>query len=100
MDGSASVGGLYEGVAEGDMVEAFNDWIFDETRKYGDTDIVKTEYGYHIMFFVGTEDEWIVECRNGARSEKYEAWEKAQLEANSVTNNYSQIVLAAFTIGS
>ncbi len=100
MDGSASDGGLYEGVAEGDMVEAFNDWIFDETRKHGDTDIVKTEYGYHIMFFVGTEDEWIVECRNGVRSEKYSAWETAQLEANPSTNNYSQIVLASFAIGS
>lgn len=44
---------LYENVTEGQMVEAFNDWIFDEARAEGDTGIVKTEYGYHVMYFEG-----------------------------------------------
>ncbi len=44
---------LYENVAQGDMVAEFNDWIFDETRVEGDTGIVKTQYGYHVMYFVG-----------------------------------------------
>lgn len=44
---------LYENVTEGEMVETFNDWIFDETRKEGDTGIVETEYGYHVMYFEG-----------------------------------------------
>ena len=35
------------------MVPTFNDWVFDESRKPGDTGIVKTDYGYHIMYFVG-----------------------------------------------
>ena len=35
------------------MVEAFNDWIFAQSRKAGDVDIVKTDYGYHVMYFVG-----------------------------------------------
>lgn len=51
--GSATNGGLYENVAEGTMVEEFNDWCFDEDRKPGDTDIIKTSFGYHIMYFVG-----------------------------------------------
>ncbi len=49
---SASAGGLYEGVMPGDMVEEFDAWCFDPARKEGDTDIVKTDYGYHIMYFV------------------------------------------------
>ena len=44
---------FYYNVKEGTMVDEFNDWIFDEVRKEGDTDIVKTEYGYHVMYFVG-----------------------------------------------
>lgn len=52
--GSVSTGGLYENVAPGEMVTEFNDWIFDSSRKKGDTDIVKTDYGYHIMYFVGS----------------------------------------------
>jgi|GEM_PF-520303 len=50
--GSKTNGGLYEDVTEGMMVPEFNDWLFDSKRKPGDTDIVKTTYGYHIMYFV------------------------------------------------
>lgn len=51
--GSAETGGLYEEVAPGDMVTEFNDWCFDDQRKVGDHGIVKTSYGYHIMYYVG-----------------------------------------------
>lgn len=51
--GSAETGGLYEEVAPGDMVTEFNDWCFDAERQVGDHGIVKTSYGYHIMYFVG-----------------------------------------------
>ncbi len=50
--GSASTGGLYPAVTPGQMVAEFNDWCFDENRKSGDSEIVKTDYGYHIMYFV------------------------------------------------
>jgi len=45
-------GGLYEDFAEGSMVKSFEDWSFDSSRKYGDSGIVESEYGYHIMFFI------------------------------------------------
>ena len=51
--GSKESGGLYEDVTEGQMVTEFNDWLFDYNRKPGDSGIVKTTYGYHIMYFVG-----------------------------------------------
>ena len=41
----------------GQMVETFNDWCFADGRQPGDYGIVKTDYGYHIMFFVGAGDE-------------------------------------------
>lgn len=49
---SGSFGGLYEGVTKGTMVPSFENWALDDSRKYGDVDIVKSDYGYHIMFFV------------------------------------------------
>lgn len=55
--GSKDNGGLYENVIRGKMVEEFDAWCFDEARKPGDTDIVETEYGYHIMYFVKKSDE-------------------------------------------
>ena len=59
-DGNASVGGIYENVYKGQMVEPFENWCFDETRQEGDTGIVKTQYGYHIMYFCGLGDSNLV----------------------------------------
>ena len=54
--GSTENGGLYEGIYPGQMVAEFNDWCFDPSRQPGDTDIVRTTYGYHIMYFSGVGD--------------------------------------------
>ncbi|MHB8962014.1 MAG: peptidylprolyl isomerase [Saccharofermentanales bacterium] len=54
--GSVATGGLYEELARGQMVATFNDWSFDPARKAGDTAIVRSEYGFHIMWFVGLGD--------------------------------------------
>lgn len=52
-DGDGTTGGLYEDVYPGQMVTNFNDWCFAEGRTAGDTGIVESEYGYHIMFYSG-----------------------------------------------
>ena len=54
--GKVTNGGLYEDIYPGQMVEAFEDWCFDKDRKPGDTGIVETEYGYHVMFFSSTDE--------------------------------------------
>ena len=54
--GSKDNGGLYEDVYPGQMVAAFNDWCFTEGRKSGDTGIVETEYGCHVMYYSGDSD--------------------------------------------
>ena len=58
--GSKESGGLYEGVMnDGKYVKAFTDWSIDAARKPGDTGIVETEYGYHIMYYVkSTGTKW------------------------------------------
>lgn len=55
--GSVSNGGLYADVAAGTMVPEFEKWSIEEGRKPGDTGIVKTSFGYHIMYFEGLADE-------------------------------------------
>ena len=49
---SGAFGGLCAATPLGQMVPEFEEWSVDESRKYGDTGIVKSQYGYHIMFFV------------------------------------------------
>lgn len=74
--GSASNGGLYENVYSGESLEeAFKDWCFDASRKPGDTGIVETSYGYHIMYFAGVSDPyWMVKVRNELRSSDYNSY--------------------------
>ena len=55
--GSAENGGLYENIYPGQMVEEFADWCFDPARKPGDTGIVRTDYGYHLMYFSSEGDK-------------------------------------------
>ena len=50
--GSQETGGLYEDFATNAMVEPFSDWCFADERIAGDTGIVRTEFGFHIMYFV------------------------------------------------
>lgn len=60
-NGKVTNGGLYADVQQGDMVEEFDAWIFDESRQAGDTGLVKTEFGYHVMYFVhrdGGVEDW------------------------------------------
>ena len=53
-----SFGGLYESVTLGQIVPDFEKWSIDDSRKYGDTGIVKSDYGYHIMFFINDCPEY------------------------------------------
>ena len=69
--GSNTNGGLYENVYMGQMVEPFETWCFDETRQYADAGLVKTSYGYHVMFFVGSEPMW--------KQYAAEDWKNAQI---------------------
>lgn len=48
--GSNTNGGLYEDVYPGWAVKEFNAWCFDAERKAGDTGIVKTDNGYHVIY--------------------------------------------------
>ncbi len=85
--GSNTNGGLYEDVYPGQMVTNFNDWCFDESRKPGDTGIVESDYGYHIMYFVGnTEQNYRdYQAEEQLLEEKYNTWYDALLENCTVT---------------
>ena len=87
-DSNAAQGGLYEGVTPGQMVTEFNDWCFDESRQPGDTGIVKTEYGYHIMYFVSEGGPaWKVNAESALATQDYNNY-MDELEAKypSTTN--------------
>lgn len=73
--GSNTNGGLYEQVQPGQMTTNFNDWCFDASRKAGDTDIVETTYGYHVMYYVGENiPTWQAKVESTMRTNAYNAY--------------------------
>ncbi len=96
-DGSANVGGLYTDVEEGQMVEEFNDWIFDENRKTADTGLVKTVYGYHVMYFENravTEGDWHEIAKTQLSSDYVNGLIEKAEEDNPIKVTYKKIAIA------
>lgn len=48
----------------GQMVSDFENWAIDSSRKYGDVEIVKSSYGYHIMFFISYCPQYMYDAEN------------------------------------
>ena len=78
-DGNGTTGGLFTDVYPGLMLTNINDWCFDASRKVGDTGIVESTSGYHIMYFVGNSDviyrDYLIE--NDLRDADMNSWYEA-----------------------
>ena len=99
-DGNGTTGGLYENVYPGQMVAAFNDWCFDSSRKPGDTGIVETTYGFHVMYFVGNTDLTYrdYQIQNELRSADVEKWHTDLLAAVATTDGDTRYVRTDLTL--
>lgn len=91
--GSNTNGGLYSGVTKGQMVEAFNDWCFDSSRQVGDYGIVKTQYGYHIMYFCGSQLLWESQAESDLLAQLSNDFINNAVKAADVKIDYSAIKL-------
>ena len=93
-NGQVTNGGLYEKVEEGQMVEPFEKWLFDEGRQIADCELVKTEFGYHIMYYVGSEEIWHATAKQDLMAERSQKLVQQILEEHSVSVEYRKIALA------
>lgn len=86
-EGTKSIGGLCENVYKGQMVTEFENWCFDPARKAGDCDIIRTEYGYHLMYFVEEGPEYYENLIGETlRNEQYNAYVEALMEGYTVSD--------------
>ena len=93
-DSNAADGGIYTGVTQGQMVSAFNDWCFDESRQPGDHGVVEPEYGYHIMYFVENEGlSYRSDIENTLLSQEYNTYLTGLKKAVNTTYNDKAIAL-------
>ena len=92
--GSSSNGGLYTDLdKDTSFVDEFVDWYMDENRKVGDYGLIKTEYGYHIMYCSDIEAKWIAASRDGIMNEESSKILKSATSQFPMEVNYKKIVL-------
>lgn len=97
--GSAATGGLYEDVnIDAGYVVNFKTWASDASRKSGDTEIVETEFGYHIMYFVSGADYWQIYVGDQLAAQNVQDALKAAIEAYPMTVKYGKIALAELSL--
>ncbi len=93
-DGSKYDGGLYTEVYQGQMVTEFNDWCFDASRQSGDTGVVDTQFGSHVMYFSGVNmNRWQSQAATLLRNEDYTAWEEEITKDVTIQRNESGLKL-------
>ena len=97
--GSKQTGGLYQQVYEGQMVPEFNDWCFDAARVYGDYGLVKTTYGYHVMFFVKSEPSWTSYAKTDWMNQQSADLLAAVTSLYPMEVSYDKIVLGVVDMG-
>lgn len=92
--GSSSNGGLYQGLdKDTNFVQEFKDWYLDESRKPGDYGLVKTTYGYHLMYLSDSEAQWISQCRQDVNDELSNQIIEDALNHYTLTIEYDKIAL-------
>lgn len=92
--GSKENGGLYTGLDKNtSFVKEFVDWYMADGRKVGDYGLVKTDYGYHIMYCSAIEAKWVEACRQGLLTDAYADILDAAMDEFPMDVNYKNIVL-------
>ncbi len=98
--GSKDSGGLIEGIyRDSNYVQSFKDWALDN-RKPGDTGVIESEYGYHVMFYKEdgklTYRDYMIDI--DLTNERFEEWEKAIVEKVTVTDKNLSGLDSSFVI--
>lgn len=77
-----TAGGLYSDITKSsNFVKPFLDWIFNTDHKVGDTGLVKTVYGWHVMYVDTVKDPaWKASAQSGKLNEEQTQWLEALYE--------------------
>ena len=98
---SAATGGLYENIyKDSGFVKEFENWALADGRNPGDVEIVETELGYHIMYFVSTGEYTYRDfmINNALESEAMDAWYDEMKDSAKVTEGDTKYLKRDLTL--
>ncbi len=91
--GTAMDGGAYDRVRQGQLIGPVDAWCFDPDRQPGDTGMVRSEYGVHILYFCGSEEIAQAEAAEASYLRQQQAFLEEVREAYPMKVHYSDITL-------
>ena len=86
-------GGLYHNLYEGQLTGELNDWCFDPARLPGDAAVVKSDAGYHVVYFQSAAERWYVEAERDMLIQQLCQLITTALETYPMSVDYSAIAL-------
>ena len=87
-------GGLYQGIRKGQMTQVLDDWCFDPARQVGDTVILRSQYGVHVLYFCGSREAAREEAETDYFRQHQMALIREAKESFPADVDYGSIVLA------
>ena len=93
--GSRLNGGSYRNLEPGQLISELNDWCFDPARKAGDTEIIRTKLGYHIVYFCASHNRAEQEAQAALASQKLLDMVEKRRDKQTMKVNYSLVSLWA-----
>jgi hypothetical protein len=97
---SRSNGGLFTDLTtEEELDETFKAWFSDSNRTAGDSDLIKSQHGYHIVYFCDSVDQWRYASRQRIQNQiSSELLEQSQT-LHPAQIQYDQIHIAQVSLG-
>lgn len=92
-EGSRANGGLYANIRQGQLIAPLDSWCFDPARQHGDTEIIRSDCGYHIVFFCDAVENWYAAAEAGRKQQMGQELAEATMKAYPAKIDYSAIKL-------
>ncbi len=68
-EGSRAKGGLYQNLAQGQLIPELDAWSFDPVRQHGDYEIIRSACGYHLVYFSSAREGWYADAEAALRAQ-------------------------------
>ena len=91
--GTAVNGGKYQEIRKGQMIREMEDWCFDPARQPGDTTIVRSDLGVHVLYFSGSKT-----LERAAAEEDYYRQKQRDLIAEAKAACPMEVTYSAITL--
>lgn len=91
--GTAMDGGIYRQITKGQLMDELDAWCFDPARQAGDTTVLRSAYGVHILYFAKSEEISYAEAVKDYDRQQQSAIIEEAKNAHPMKVDYSAITL-------